>query len=1280
MRQPAIRTALMVVLSTCFVLSLALPASSRIIYVKWDSPTNGSGDDWDHAFHSVQAGLNAAVSGDEVRVAGATDSQRQADPTAGKYVECITLSRGVALYGGYAGVGDTRDISAYETILDGDKQGTVVTCPEGADETTRVEGFTIRDGASQLGAGVYCYKSSPVIMDNKIIGCAATSMGGGIFCGGYLCCPTIQGNVITANTAFFSGAGICCYGSISPVIRDNTISGNSIEVYDGLGGGIYCQCQAVISEDTVIIENNVIIENTAPNAGGGIYAGGTGAQITIAGNTFRGNSANNGVLQCRGNTTKTIMDNTFLNNTGGAIRTNDSSPVIERNLIGFSGGDGICCTGGHPIVANNNIVGNDAGVSCEMSSASITNNVIAANTRGVACSGVAVVTVANNTVVENGSGISFGRDPAITVVNNIVAFNARGLRQSGNVTHVLRTNCVHGNTEYDYSPGLSPGAGDIGLDPPKFASISYGNLHIQPDSPCRDAGDNSVVGADWVDMDGQPRILPVDGMVDIGADESDGTAWSDAPSSTVYVSPEGDDGNDGYSWSSAKRTVQAGIDAAAARCADVWVKAGVYHERIALRPYTHLYGGFDGTETDRSQRNWKVNTTVLDGQQSGSVVVASGSFSTIDGFTIQNGKDTYDADGGMAGGIRSGPSTTIANNTITKCIGYGIDVLSGSPTIVGNIIVGNTPGGVNCYESSSPKILGNTLAGNSGTAICCFTGVQATIINNIVAHNLAGIHRSSSGEFQVLHSNCVYGNSAFDYFGWPEDPTGTDGNISIDPKLASLAFGDVHIQPDSACVDAGDDAAASSVLKDVDGEDRVHGAHVDIGADESDGTTWNIVPEVVCVTPTGDDENDGSGWSDDHAKRTVQAAINTASAVGGEVWVKADVYNERVTLLPFAHLYGGFQGTETQKSQRNWTANVTTLDGQNGGSVVTAWMGHGVNTIDGFTIRKGTGTWRTGYGYEGGGIWCRAGLTLSNNVIVENTAYLGSGIWCSGCAPIVVNNIIAGNGVCNVGKGGGFYCSSSIPTLVNNTLVGNAANMGGAIYLDDSYYGAGILTNNIVAFNSPGIFEFVKYKQTVYENNCVYGNTGYDYLGSWYRPTDISLDPLFRDAESGDYRLLPDSLCIDAGTNEGAPETDADGNPRPVDGDCDRTPVTDIGAYEYQPIPITIDIQPENSANNLKLQPNRMITVAILNGGILDLSTISQPTVVFGPGCATKVHKTAHWEDADDDGLVDLLFHFRCGECGIQPGDTTVYLYGRLTNGERIAGSDTINAIPAYRR
>ncbi|HPJ71569.1 MAG TPA: right-handed parallel beta-helix repeat-containing protein, partial [bacterium] len=63
---------------------------------------------------------------------------------------------------------------------------------------------------------------------------------------------------------------------------------------------------------------------------------------------------------------------------------------------------------------------------------------------------------------------------------------------------------------------------------------------------------------------------------------------------------------------------------------------------------------------------------------------------------------------------------------------------------------------------------------------------------------------------------------------------------------------------------------------------------------------------------------------------------------------------------------------------------------------------------------------------------------------------------------------------------------------------------------------------------------------------------------------NIQLDPLFTDFTVGDYRLRPDSPCIDSGSNaEIFFLSDLPGNRRIWDGNGDGIPLVDIGTYEY---------------------------------------------------------------------------------------------------------------------
>jgi parallel beta-helix repeat protein/predicted outer membrane repeat protein len=219
------------------------------------------------------------------------------------------------------------------------------------------------------------------------------------------------------------------------------------------------------------------------------------------------------------------------------------------------------------------------------------------------------------------------------------------------------------------------------------------------------------------------------------------------------------------------------------------------------------------------------------------------------------------------------------------------------------------------------------------------------------------------------------------------------------------------------------------------------------------------VIRIIYVKPGGNDSNTGISWA--QAKKTVTVGL-TAAVSGDEVWVAAGTYNERITLKASVALYGGFAGTETNLSQRNWNANATILDGQQGGSVVTSPSGATAATrIDGFTIQNGTGTLLSD-SLCGGGIYCYSSSpTISNNIISGNSVDFGGGIYCDSSSPTICNNIISGN---IVDSGGGIYCISSSPNISSNTISGNTAASGGGIYC--VFSSSPIINNNIISENT----------------------------------------------------------------------------------------------------------------------------------------------------------------------------------------------------------------------
>lgn len=281
---------------------------------------------------------------------------------------------------------------------------------------------------------------------------------------------------------------------------------------------------------------------------------------------------------------------------------------------------------------------------------------------------------------------------------------------------------------------------------------------------------------------------------------------------------------------------------------------------------------------------------------------------------------------------------------------------------------------------------------------------------------------------------------------------------------------------------------------------------------------FSAIAQTTYYVDASRTDNSGAGTTWLTAKRDLQVVINAAQ-IGDQVWVKAGTYlpthdpfgnaspannrDKTFTLKNGVKIYGGFAGTETQLTQRNWKTNITILSGDlgilntltdNAYHVVIAIGLSSTTVLDGFTITKGyaTAPWQsfiTVAGrqidrYKGGGVYnSNAATTFSNCIIKSNSADCtdgnddawGAGVVNDNCSSAFNNCIFDSNSFLNGGSsfgvfGAGMLISSGASTITNCAFVNNSggsgffdASRGGGLYLSS---GSTTITNCIFYNNT----------------------------------------------------------------------------------------------------------------------------------------------------------------------------------------------------------------------
>lgn len=198
--------------------------------------------------------------------------------------------------------------------------------------------------------------------------------------------------------------------------------------------------------------------------------------------------------------------------------------------------------------------------------------------------------------------------------------------------------------------------------------------------------------------------------------------------------------------------------------------------------------------------------------------------------------------------------------------------------------------------------------------------------------------------------------------------------------------------------------------------------------------------------------------------------------------------------------------------------------------------------------------------YIGGGIYFGSGGVLIDRCIVRGnqSANDSGGVRNMSASPgnlgIVRNTLIVGNSASN-NSGAGRLRYGAI--IQNCTITSNRAPSHGGLYLDGVSSPPTTVSNVICRYNFAGANESNHSVNDggVIANSCTYPIAGLTGEGN------IDADPMFVDANNGNYHLQSGSPCINAGANQDwmAASMDLDGRPR-----LDRfTRIIDMGCYEH---------------------------------------------------------------------------------------------------------------------
>ena len=624
---------------------------------------------------------------------------------------------------------------------------------------------TFSGNSASLGGGMYNWSNSNSILTNcTFSGNRAESSGGGM-------CndasdPNLDDCTFSGNEAYWGGG--MYNGNSSPTLTNCALSGNRA-LKDG--GGMYN-----IHDSSLALTNCTFTNNSASSCGGGMYNSWS-SNPNLTNCTFSENTANRGSGMYNYNISEPNLDNcTFRGNQafidGGGMYNDTASPTLTNcafsgNYVHGLDGGGMYNNAASPTLTNctfsgNCVSGEGGGMYNDTSDPNLTNCILWKNAAGIC--------------------------PQMVNHESSPTISYSDIDGCGGSAGWIQWFGIDGGGNIDEDPCFVDAEG-----PDNKPGTDDDNLRLSHDSPCIDAGDNTVVTV-TTDLDGNPRIIDIhwkpnvgnppgaDAHVDMGAYEYRGPIYvdRDRPHSSS---------NNGSTWDKAYRYLQDAL-AAASVGNQIWVGQSSTLDYVPdqnstwpngytgpgdgramtfqLKSGVEIYGGYAGWgTTDPDARDIELYETVLSGDRDSNdgpnfvnyghnsyhVVTGSGVDETavLDGFTIRGGN----ADGAWGS---------------EQSLGGGMYNFQGSPTIAYCTFRENradyASGAMHNYSLSNPRIYCCTFTKNTGTysgAMQNRNSSAPTLTNCIFYGNTAshsGAISNHSNSSPTLLGCLFVGNSA----------------------------------------------------------------------------------------------------------------------------------------------------------------------------------------------------------------------------------------------------------------------------------------------------------------------------------------------------------------------------------------------------------------------------------------------------------------------------------------------------------------------------------------